>query len=532
MKRTTLLSFLLISFSFLLPAQDSPKDKGLKTITASSIQGPLEFLASDWMTGRETGTKGEFMASDYIASIYKTLGLKPGGTTISYNPSYFQNINFIQTRPGDRQECSILRKSANSRFQIDLHYQTDYSITPGSQSIEAEAQVIFVGYGMDDKKLNQHDFKGLDVKGKILLRLSGYPGWKEPESKNYKKFFSADANVIAQMNQNKDKIALEKGAIAIIEVRSGSTGFVQVPTNLPFRYNSDTYEGDVPFNQEVSYRTELQSVRSASLVRILLSNRALNQLIENSGLDFNSYEKQAANVSMKPVQLPDDRYLKFISTVETKIVRGRNVVGVLEGKDKNSCIVVGAHYDHLGQVKGFIYNGSDDNASGTVGVINIARAMIATGEKPNVTVVFCAWTAEEKGLLGSSYYVNHPLIKDIKCYMNYDMISRTDPLDSTGLKCDFNSSSGSPFIQEMTVKHIKDYTIRLNMDYKSSPKPSGGSDFSSFSAKDIPVFIIHGKFTPDYHQYTDHSEKAVLPYMTEIVKLGYLNIYELAKRNW
>jgi Zn-dependent M28 family amino/carboxypeptidase len=186
----------------------------------------------------------------------------------------------------------------------------------------------------------------------------------------------------------------------------------------------------------------------------------------------------------------------------------------------------------MGETNSFIYNGSDDNASGTVGVFNIARAMIATGVKPKVTVIFCAWTAEEKGLLGSQYYVNHRLINDIKCYMNYDMISRTALDDSTGLKCDFNYSSGLPYIKEITDKHIKDYSIKLNMEYKTSPKPAGGSDFSSFSAKDIPIFLIHGKFTPDYHQYTDHSEKAVLPYMTEIVKLGYLNIFELANRNW
>ncbi len=532
MTRTTLISLIFISFSLSLPAQESPKDKGLKTITAGSIQGPLEFLASDWMMGRETGTKGEFLASDYIASVYKTIGLKPAGIPNSFSPGYFQNINFIQTRPGDRQECSIIRKSSDSRYQVDLAYKEDYLVNPGSFSVETEAQVVFVGYGIEDKKLKQNDYKGLDVKGKIILRLSGYPGWKTPESANYKRFTSTDAAVMRQMEASRDAVAMAKGALAIIEVRSGSTGFAPAPENLPFRYNSDTYEGDVPFNTTVSYRTELPGLKLSSLTRIQLSDRALNLLLDGSGLDFNAFEALAANGEVKPVVLPADRYLKFISTVESKIVRGRNVIGVLEGKDKTKCIVVGAHYDHMGQIKGFIYNGSDDNASGTIGVMNIARAMVATGQIPKVSVVFCAWTAEEKGLLGSKYFADHPYLKDILCYMNYDMISRTALDDSTGMKCDFNSSSGSPFLQEMTQKHIKDYSIKLTMDYKSSPKPVGGSDFSSFSAKDIPIFLIHGKFTPDYHQYTDHSEKAVIPYMTEIVKLGYLNIYELANKNW
>jgi Zn-dependent M28 family amino/carboxypeptidase len=205
---------------------------------------------------------------------------------------------------------------------------------------------------------------------------------------------------------------------------------------------------------------------------------------------------------------------------------------VLEGEDTENCIVVGAHYDHVGQVRGFIYNGSDDNASGTVGIISIARAMAASGVKPKTTVIFCAWTSEEKGLLGSAYYANNPLIKNIRGYMNYDMISRTDLDDPSGMKCDFNYSSGTPIFRELTEKHITEYGLKLDMAYQSSPRPSGGSDFSNFSKKGIPIFLIHGKFTPDYHQYTDHADKAVMPYFTDIVRLGYLNIFELANNQW
>ena len=95
MKRTSLVLLILSVLPILLTAQEKPKDKGLRAITASSIQGPLEFLASDWMTGRETGTKGEFMASDYIASVYRSIGLKPGGSSNNFTPGYFQNISFI-----------------------------------------------------------------------------------------------------------------------------------------------------------------------------------------------------------------------------------------------------------------------------------------------------------------------------------------------------------------------------------------------------------------------------------------------------
>lgn len=532
MKQIPLVFLILFLAPFLLIAQQKPKDRGLKTITANSVQGPLEFLASDWMTGRETGTRGEFMASDYIASVFKTLGLKPGGNTNRFNPSYFQNISFIQFKPGDKQECSIIRKGTGSRYQLDLAYQTDYSVTPGNLSVDVEGQVVFVGYGIEDKNLRQNDYAGLDVRGKILIRLTGFPGWMDPDSRNFKQMAASDPLVIRQLEQNKDIIALNRGAVAVIEIRNGSTGFNAAPANIPFRFNEANYEGDVPFNPEVRYRTQLQGSEKATLTRIQLSDRALKTLIDGSDINFEAFEQQAAQKKIKPFGDIAGRYIRFISSVDSRMVRGRNVIGILEGKDTKSCIVVGAHYDHVGQTNGYIYNGSDDNASGTTGVIAIAKAMIATGEKPGVTIVFCAWTAEEKGLLGSKYFVSRPVIKDIKCYLNYDMISRTAIDDTTGMKCDFNYSSGLPYLREITEKHIRDYSIRLDMEYKSSPKPVGGSDFSSFSEKGIPIFLIHGKFTPDYHQYTDHSEKAVLPYMTDIIKLGYLNIYELANKNW
>ncbi len=525
-----LLVFLTVT-SF-IQAQVSPKEQGLLVITPSSVQGPLEFLASDWMTGRETGTKGEFMASDYIASVFKTIGLKPGGSTSRTNPGWFQNINFIQYRPGDRQECAIILQNGQAVYQTNLTYRLDYSVTAGSMSVETKAPVVFVGYGIFDKKLKQDDFKGLDVKGCILIRVAGYPGSADPGSENFKRFTSDDPMVMRQLDQSRDQEAIRRGAIGIIEIRRGLSGFTPVPANDIFRYNTPTYEGDVPFNSQAGYRTAIQGLEQPSLMRISLSDRAFNLLTDGCGIDFAGYEKAAAAGNVKPGRMPAGRFLNVATTVDSRIIRGRNVVGVLEGEDTKKCIVAGAHYDHMGQIGGFIYNGSDDNASGTAGIIAIARAMIATGVKPKVSVVFCAWTAEEKGLLGSAWYASHPLIKDILCYMNYDMISRTALDDSTGRKCDFNYSSGLPYIREITEKHIKDYSLGLDMEYKSSPQPVGGSDFSSFSRQNIPIFLIHGKFTPDYHQYTDHSDKAVMPYMTDIVKLGYLNIFELANRNW
>ena len=160
--------------------------------------------------------------------------------------------------------------------------------------------------------------------------------------------------------------------------------------------------------------------------------------------------------------------------------------------------------------------------------MTIAKAFMESGQQPEYTMVFCAWTGEEKGLIGSAYFADYPVIKDIKCYMNYDMISRVDPEDPNKNKCDFTYTNTIPEFKSLTEKHIAEYNINLDMAYKGSEVPRGGSDYSSFSPKGIPIFLLHGKFTPDYHAYTDHSDKAEIPYMTNIIKTGYLNLFELA----
>jgi hypothetical protein len=425
----------------------------------------------------------------------------------------------------------LVVREGNTRQELDFQYMVDYTVNPGSYSFEIEAPVVFVGYGIDNRKVRHNDFKNIDICGKIIVRLAGFPGWTNPESSSYRKFTS-DPNFIPTYEAAKNRSALDKGAVAVIEINHGSGGLAPAASNVPFRYNSKTYEGDVPFSSSVRARFALPGSGTLPVPRINLSERALNCLLSKMNIDLSLYGNEAEDFKPVSGKQPENVFLKLMSTVDTRIVRGRNIIGILEGEDPDSYIVLGAHYDHLGQNQGFIYNGSDDNASGTTGIMTIARAMAAIGIKPRNTVIFCLWTAEEKGLLGSEYYVSKADKGKIRCYMNFDMISRTELTDSTGRKCDYNYSSGLPLLRELAETHIRENNLALDMNWQTSAKPSGGSDFSSFSSAGIPIFLIHGKFTPDYHQFTDHSDKANLPYMTDIVKLGYLNIYELANRKW
>jgi hypothetical protein len=209
MMRLILLAAVLLLGSQTQYAQESARDKGLKTITKEVLQGQLEFLSSDWMEGREAGTRGEYMSSDYIASMFKLYGLLPGGDaeqarmggrgarpaagaapTPRPEPkrTYFQSFNLLETSPGPVQEMSVVTKTASGFRSVNFKYQTDFSVSPGSVGMEAEVPVVFVGYGLTDEKNGYDDLKGLDLKGKFVIKLQGFPGSDDQTSKTYEKF--------------------------------------------------------------------------------------------------------------------------------------------------------------------------------------------------------------------------------------------------------------------------------------------------------------------------------------------------------
>ncbi|MFO7617106.1 MAG: M20/M25/M40 family metallo-hydrolase, partial [Bacteroidales bacterium] len=455
-------SFRLISLAVILLfaatpqyAQQSARDKGLEGITKEVIQGQLEFLASDWTEGREAGTRGEYMASDYIASMFKMFGLKPGGDPeqMSFGRTgrrpatgapaqrpeprrtYFQHFNVLESSAGPVQEMSIVTKTGASTRSVDFNYQTDFSVTPGQVGMEVEVPIVFVGYGLVDEKNNYDDFKGLDLKGKFVIKLTGFPGSKYPESKTYEKFkpeVPVD-DMAARMARFRpggfggNQWASDRGVIGIIEVREGSDPTTQWAANVPFRYNTERYEGDVPQTRTRKSMRLMGDRVDSGVMTLQVTNRVINEIINGLNIDFAAIEKQIAETGKPASRELTGKFIRVKTTVDSRIVRVRNVIGVLEGKNTEEIIVVGGHYDHMGKQDGFIFNGADDNASGTVGVMTIAKAMVESGVKPEKTIVFAAWTAEEKGLIGSNYFVQNPYKEKILCNLNYDMISRNSP---------------------------------------------------------------------------------------------------------
>ncbi|MFY1614594.1 M28 family metallopeptidase [Macellibacteroides fermentans] len=209
-----------------------------------------------------------------------------------------------------------------------------------------------------------------------------------------------------------------------------------------------------------------------------------------------------------------------------------NVLAKIEGKNPDEYVIVGAHYDHLGMDPALagdqIYNGADDNASGVSAVLQIARAFLATGVKPERTVIFAFWDGEEKGLLGSSYFVqSFPYIDRVKGYLNFDMIGRNNNEANPEHVVYFYTES-HPVFGDWLKRDISKYGLKLKPNYRPWDKPIGGSDNASFAKLNIPVIWYHTDGHPDYHMPGDHSDKINWSKVVDITKASFLNMWNLA----
>ncbi len=525
-----------------------PKEKGLAAITKSAVQGQLEFLASDWTEGRAAGTKGEYMAADYIASMFKVYGLEPygdetfggmgrrgfssgGGSGFrgmgTRAKTYFQNINMVEYKPGPVQKFSVITSSTGSESSVDFNFRTDFSVRPGNVGISVKAPLVFVGYGFTDEKNGYDDYKKLDVKGKIVLMLSGYPGYRDENSAAYKKFTPEDRRAQFAIERGKTTKAEKLGAVGIIQIRPGSDPSAEWSDNQIYPVKGTFYEADVPMKSPYEGRMALpEDTLSGSIPVFTVTSRVINHIMTGSGIDFAAYEKNVAEKMIPASMILPGKSVSFQTTVESRIVKVRNVLGYLEGEKKDEIMVIGGHYDHMGKTDGWVCNGADDNASGTVGVMTLAKAFTSTGKKPQKSIVFAAWTAEEKGLLGSEYFVKKfPKDKKVVLDLNYDMIARNVATDSLGNMADMMYTETYKGIKEATEKNMADYKINLKLSYK---KPGGGSDNVPFGEAGVPVFYFMAAMHPDYHQPSDEVSKVNWDKMTNIIRIGFLNAWDFA----
>ena len=386
--------------------------------------------------------------------------------------------------------------------------------------------MVFIGYGIRDEESGWDDLKGLELEGKIVVRIYGYPGRGDTLSKGYKAFGKRVKDWETSPLSKRDEWL--KDALAVIDIPEYSDPQARWVKNDPDEEKPDFYEGDKKYNPYDGMMQLASDSLKRNPLEISVSKRAWAVLNENSGIDIEAYKKAAAELkNQKPVDIPN-KIVEVRTTVESEIIRTRNVVGIVKGVDTTRCIVIGAHYDHLAPWEGMIFNGADDNASGTVAVMTLAKAFADNGEKPAKTLVFAAWSAEEKGLIGSEYYVEHPILPmaQTDLYVNFDMISRNSPKDTLGTGYSFSYFKGSEQLKEITSKNNEDFNIGLNIRYRPGTGKSGGSDHVPFAKKDVPYMYSMAGFHTDYHTPFDEVYKCDVKKMTKIIQLNYLNVWD------
>ncbi len=466
----------LLSVSCGLLAQAVPP--GVKAAEASidgeKIRAHVKFLADDLLEGRGPGLRGSELAAKYIATQFAVYGLKPGGD----NGTYLQQVNFVGMKAlADKTTMSLLPKHAAGMgielHSIDLKYGDDYTVSDRTltASVDVDAPIVFVGYGVTAPEFGWDDYAGVDVKGKVVLCIVGDPPSDDP------KFFGGKALTYYGRWTYKFEQAARMGAVGALIIH---------------RTDLASYGWDVVKNSNTSEKTYLRDdkdpqLQAASWIQLGVAK----QLFAAAGLDVDKEMNAAGTKGFKAVELPVRLQAHVESTVRP--FQSPNVVGILPGtvKGKDQAVLYTAHFDHLGFVPGMagdnVYNGAADNATGCGMLIEMARAWAESGVKPPHSVIFAAVTAEEQGLLGSEYMGQHPPVpaEQIALDINYDMILPIGVPKQVNL----NGSQRTSFypVVEATAK-------RFGLEIVPDARPEAGgyyrSDHFSLSRVGIPAFSV------------------------------------------
>lgn len=472
-------------------------------LTASDMSRNLHVLASDEYEGRETGKKGQKMAADYIAAQFKVAGIAP-----YKDNTYFQEYPLRMVIPGPA-EIKIDKKAYTGN--------KDFFSFPGqSEQVIAASSIQLLGYGIDDEKYS--DYKGIDVKGKVVMILEG-----EPFSKDSISYVSGTKKEsLWGSNYRLKQEAARKAEVMALLIVVNDIG-KEMERNKK-RLETPSLKADIS-------RQEMPVIYiSKEMANAILKKGSIDKLVKRiakSGKTVSKAEMKHFDLSIK-------------NTVQK--IEAENVLGYIEGSDlKEELVVVTAHYDHLGKDGNVVFNGADDDGSGTVAVIEMAQAFAKAkreGHGPRRSMLFMTVSGEEKGLLGSSYYTDNPVfpLEKTVCDLNIDMIGRVDEKHAGNPNYIYliGSDKLSSQLHAISEKANKTYT-QLDLDYTYNDEKDKNrfyyrSDHYNFAKHGIPVIFYFNGVHADYHKETDEVEKIDFNKMEKITRLVFFTAWEVANR--
>jgi Zn-dependent M28 family amino/carboxypeptidase len=374
-------------------AQGSPVppavEQAAKTyITRGSLEGTIRFLSSDALEGRGPATRGDQLARLYLATQLESLGLQPGGP----NGQWQQPFDIVGIKAQLPRTWSFQGKSE----RVDLNWRDDYIASSGQQSDNVsvdDAELVFVGYGIEAPEYKWNDFKGMNLKGKVLVILNNDPDW-DPQ------LFAGKRRLYYGRWIYKYESAARQGAAgAIIVHTNASAGY-------PWQVVQSSWGGE-QFELPAESEPRIQ-------LKGWATEEATRRLLKSSGFDLDKLSAAARSRAFKPVPLGIRTSIAFTNKLSR--VQTANVAGLLPGSDPkiaDQVVVFSAHHDHFGigepdATGDRIYHGAEDNASGCAQILAMARALAALPEKPRRSVLILFVAGEERGLLGSLYYALHP----------------------------------------------------------------------------------------------------------------------------
>jgi Zn-dependent M28 family amino/carboxypeptidase len=475
-KKLVLLSLIVLIYSVL--AQNSPRPMtvhfppaaiaAFQKIDTERIRAHVRFLSHDLLEGRGTGQRGGDIAAEYIATQFALDGLKPAGD----NGTYMQKVPMVGTTLAPETTFSLVPAKGSPR---DLKFLSEYTAYDETQQTESNvnADIVYVGYGIQAPEYQWDDYKGVDVKGKVLLMLVN-----EPPSDDVK-FFKGKALTYYGRWVYKYEQAARKGAVGAI---------------LIHKTDMASYPWDVVRNSDSGEKSYLKLDGSPKLqVAAWIHLDAAKALAALAGLDLDKMMADARSRDFRPVPLAVKLQAHMVSKVRP--FESNNVIAMLPGSDpklKTEAVMYTAHYDHLGirpEMPGDnIYNGADDNASGCGVVLEIAHAYGTAAQQQRRSILFASVTAEEQGLLGSEYLGKHPPIPagKIALDLNYDDIP---PLGSPE-EVEVSGSERTTFYP-MVQALAQEFRLTIRPDSHPEAGHYYRSDHFSLARVGIPSFSIN-----------------------------------------
>ena len=495
---------------------------GYHAIRESDLRADLGFLSSDALQGRMSLTKGDEVAVQWIAAEFAKAGLKP-----AFGSSFLQTVPVIEYRADRAQSYLRLQRGGTAK-------QLQFPDVLGGfkHDVDVTADVVFAGFGITAPELGYDDYAGLDARGKIVLVFD-----HEPQETDAASVFNGTGNTRYATTRVKALNAQAHGALALLLVAEPNRKHLSNQERQAHIGGSATRK--LPPPSQALAEDEL------NIPVAIVTDPIARELMQTSGVTP-AEAQTVIDRDLKPQSrpLPDTQMEFHFRNAYAHPGTTWNVAGILEGSSpelRAETIIISAHHDHDGETEEGIWHGADDNGSGTVGVVELARAFATNQQKPKRSILFVVFAAEERGLLGAYYLAAHPVrpLATTRAMINFDMIGRNEapsqqtegllqiPADTTN-RLNLIGGMYSPEYRHTVEAQNRFVGLVLDdrFDHESALNVFFRSDQFPFVLHNVPAFWWFTGFHPDYHHITDTADRINYPKMARILQLAYLSAWQ------